>query len=153
MKKKAKCYEGGGDVYEDNAPYKSDDQGAEPTPLKQSALFTKMGENDSISKLDKLDGIRERAMKAVAEGGQKDEPVAKKVTRVAKKVSPKAKSVEVEKVTTERFNPSKMAGIDTSRFRKPPAGAMAAMGFKSGGKVSSASKRADGCAIRGKTRA
>jgi len=27
------------------------------------------------------------------------------------------------------------------------------MGFKSGGKVSSASKRADGCAIRGKTRA
>ena len=28
-----------------------------------------------------------------------------------------------------------------------------AMGFKEGGKVSSASKRADGCAIRGKTRA
>ena len=28
-----------------------------------------------------------------------------------------------------------------------------AMGFKNGGKVSSASKRADGCAIRGKTRA
>ena len=27
------------------------------------------------------------------------------------------------------------------------------MGFKKGGKVSSASKRADGCAIRGKTRA
>ena len=27
------------------------------------------------------------------------------------------------------------------------------MGMKSGGKVSSASKRADGCAIRGKTRA
>jgi hypothetical protein len=27
------------------------------------------------------------------------------------------------------------------------------MGFKEGGKVSSASKRADGCAIRGKTRA
>jgi hypothetical protein len=28
-----------------------------------------------------------------------------------------------------------------------------AMGFKTGGNVSSASKRADGCAIRGKTRA
>ena len=126
MSKKSKCYEDGGEI----------------------EFETKTGENESIG-----DDLRARAMKAIAEGGQKDEPEAKKITRVARKVSPKTKSVEVEKVTTEKFNPAKMAGIDTSRFKKPPNGAMAAMGFKSGGKVSSASKRADGCAIRGKTKA
>jgi hypothetical protein len=37
--------------------------------------------------------------------------------------------------------------------RKTKAQAQAEAGMKKGGKVSSASKRADGCAIRGKTRA
>ena len=37
--------------------------------------------------------------------------------------------------------------------RKTKEQAKTEMGMKSGGKVSSASKRADGCAIRGKTRA
>ena len=37
--------------------------------------------------------------------------------------------------------------------RKTKEQAKTEMGMKSGGKVSNASKRADGCAIRGKTRA
>jgi hypothetical protein len=37
--------------------------------------------------------------------------------------------------------------------RKTKQQAQAEVGMKKGGKVSSASKRADGCAIRGKTRA
>lgn len=38
-------------------------------------------------------------------------------------------------------------------WEDPHRQAQKMMGFKSGGKVSSASRRADGCAIRGKTRA
>jgi hypothetical protein len=37
--------------------------------------------------------------------------------------------------------------------RKTKAQAQTEAGMKKGGKVSSASKRADGCAVRGKTRA
>jgi hypothetical protein len=77
------------DEYKDNAPYKSDDQGVSPAPLRQSALFTKMGKNEAIK-----DDVRSRALKFLM--GSKD--------------------------------------------------------YKKGGKVSSASKRADGCATKGKTK-
>lgn len=43
--------------------------------------------------------------------------------------------------------PSMMSGLGATGM-----GARAAMGMKKGGKVSSASKRADGCAIKGKTK-
>jgi hypothetical protein len=47
-----------------------------------------------------------------------------------------------------------MAGLEDAASGPGKKGAMAGgVGMKSGGKVSSASKRADGCAIRGKTRA
>ena len=47
-----------------------------------------------------------------------------------------------------------MAGLEDVASGSAKKGAMAGgLGMKSGGKVSSASKRADGCAIRGKTRA
>lgn len=41
---------------------------------------------------------------------------------------------------------------DRSSWVDPQRQAQKMMGFKSGGKVSSASKRADGCAVRGKTK-
>ena len=44
----------------------------------------------------------------------------------------------------------RIAEEEVANSKKPAA---AAAGMKKGGKVSSASKRADGCAIRGKTRA
>jgi hypothetical protein len=46
-----------------------------------------------------------------------------------------------------------MAGLEDAVSGPGKKGVMAGLGMKKGGKVSSASKRADGCAIRGKTRA
>jgi hypothetical protein len=51
----------------------------------------------------------------------------------------------------------KLSAGDTALLNKSDASKdkerfMRGMGFKAGGKVSSASKRADGCAIRGKTK-
>jgi len=66
----------------------------------------------------------------------------------------KAVSKEVTKPTTKstsKFDPAAAVGV-----RKPdpaPGYMMKPMGLKSGGGVKSASARADGCAIRGKTRA
>ena len=52
--------------------------------------------------------------------------------------------------TKETFSASKEIGAKPAK--KAPDFMRKAMGMKSGGKVSSASKRADGCAIKGKTR-
>jgi len=100
MNKKAKCYEDGGEI----------------------EFETKVGPNKMIS-----DDIREKAMKAVAEGGQKEAPKAK--PRMAK---PKAKT----NVMTDSMSRMNAAG-DT---------------YKKGGMVGSASRRADGCATKGKTK-
>lgn len=50
----------------------------------------------------------------------------------------------------EKFSPAKEIGAKPAR--KAPEFMRKAMGMKSGGSVSSASKRGDGCAIKGKTR-
>jgi hypothetical protein len=50
----------------------------------------------------------------------------------------------------EKFSPAKE--INAKPAKKAPGFMRRAMGMKSGGSVSSASKRADGCAIKGKTR-
>jgi hypothetical protein len=169
MKKKMKRYEDGGEI----------------------EFATKMGSNRSIS-----DDIRERAMRAIAEGGQKDvAPVAKKTTRTAptKLAMPDYSNEDLDRMgLNESMNempkslrapgytpPSVVKTINKKNVTKPTPrspGRMvkeesdlamtspmedkgrrlmrdAGIGFKSGGKVSSASKRADGCAIRGKTRA
>ena len=52
--------------------------------------------------------------------------------------------------TKETFSASKSIGA--SPAKKAPDFMRKAMGMKSGGSVSSASKRADGCAIKGKTK-
>jgi len=82
---------------------------------------TKVGPNKNIT-----DDVRERAMKAIAEGGQKDMPKPKA------KMKPKAKS----------------NAMTDSMSRMNPMGDT----YKKGGSVGSASSRADGCAVRGKTK-
>ena len=52
--------------------------------------------------------------------------------------------------TKETFSASKSIGA--SPAKKAPDFMRKAMGMKAGGSVSSASKRADGCAIKGKTK-
>ena len=62
-------------------------------------------------------------------------------------------SVSSFKETPSSFKDSSSSFKDSSSSFKGNAFKNAKSSFKSGGKVSSASKRADGCAIRGKTRA
>ena len=202
MKKKMKRYESGGDI----------------------EFETKQGRNEGAS-ID--EAVRERAMRAIAEGGQKDvAPVVKKTVRATKlpmpdysnedldrmglnndikpvksRVQPETdreeyspfmrqfRKDEAKEKANKNYMPENLRGPDykapsvvknvSKEVTKPtPRSAsqmikeeseyamkpslqskgerlMKSMGlnFKSGGKVSSASKRADGCAIRGKTRA
>jgi hypothetical protein len=53
----------------------------------------------------------------------------------------------------ERDEKIKTLQAEVAAGRKTKAQAQTEAGMKKGGKVSSASKRADGCAIRGKTKA
>jgi hypothetical protein len=53
----------------------------------------------------------------------------------------------------DRDEKIKALEAEVAAGRKTKEQAKTEMGMKKGGKVSSASKRADGCAIRGKTRA
>lgn len=157
---------------------------------------TKQGENKNSS-ID--EGVRARAMAAIAAGGQKDEETtvpkkaAAKLTPKAEAPTPKEEPKAEPKA--EKANPVQQAkdvisGKDVKTPKlydplakyeqagpkrpeaapkpapKPAPAAKAssektgfelkkekAMGMKAGGKVKSASARADGCAIRGKTRA
>ena len=137
---------------------------------------TKTGENQAISKID---GIRERAMKSVATGNQKNESSK---SQSNPKSAPKSsandmpeslhgpdyklpslvKTISKEVTKVSPRSPSKMLQEESEYTIKPPLQEkgerlMKAAGvrtsFKSGGKVKSASSRADGCAVRGKTRA
>ena len=60
---------------------------------------------------------------------------------------------DTEKMNAAVFLRKGFSDEDAKEMAKQKAFGSGAKGMKSGGKVSSASKRADGCAIRGKTRA
>ena len=135
---------------------------------------TKTGKNEAIG-----EDTRARAMKFLENATETKREVTPKSTSTAKKTVAKAKEsipmpdysnedldrMDAEMAAAERkresqaflnrtpsrFDPAAAAGV-----RRPAAAPnfmMKAMGYKSGGKVKSASSRADGCAIRGKTRA
>jgi len=129
MNKKMKRYEEGGDV----------------------EFETAQGPSKNIG-----DDARARAMAAIAAGGQKDEEVTVP-KKTAAKLTPKAEA------PTPKATPKAEPYKEKSGFEAKKAKALEGPGvnlhdlvktkLKAGGKVSSASKRADGCAIRGKTRA
>lgn len=63
------------------------------------------------------------------------------------------RAAKMAPVEERSFNaPSRVVDNDRSTWVDPHRQAQKMMGFKSGGKVSSASKRADGCCVRGKTK-
>ena len=95
---------------------------------------TKMGRNENID-----DDVRARAMAAMAarESGAEIEPAKPKA-----EAKPKAKPAAKKKETSSFANKTSSFAGKTSSFKK----------MASGGSVSSASKRADGCAVKGKTR-
>ena len=90
--------------------------------------------------------FKEAFAEARAAGDKTFEYMGKKYTTEMASEKPKA-SVKTE----EKFSASKAIG--TKDIKKAPDFMRKAMGMKSGGSVSSASKRGDGIAIRGKTRA
>ncbi len=117
---------------------------------------SKLGANPQID-----DMTRTRAQDYIEE---MQRPAPEIETREAPKAKPRAKpkaetKVETKttpKVESKKEEPSFLKGTkgynlsDVTRYLRRKAGITS---YKSGGKVSSASKRADGCAIRGKTRA
>lgn len=124
---------------------------------------SKMGQNPQID-----DDVRARAMKYVQEQNEpsrelvKEPPVVK--TKAAPKSQPKAEP-KAEPKAAPKTESKKASGEEPSFFKGTKGyknlGALfksmrekaGITSYKSGGKVSSASKRADGIAIRGKTRA
>ena len=99
-------------------------------------LESKMGPNENID-----DDVRARAMAAMAarESGAEEAEPAKPKAKPKTKAEPKA---EPKKKTSSFADKTSSFASKTSSFKK----------MASGGSVSSASKRADGCAIKGKTR-
>ena len=132
---------------------------------------TKTGRNETIT-----EDVRDRAMKSVAEGSEAAKPIT--VTKTKTSVTaPKAKlpmpdysNEDLDKMgLNDDLKPAKKkpyidipdkSSIGVRQFKSDatsPVGRVLKKlygnGMKAGGSVSSASKRGDGCAIRGKTRA
>jgi hypothetical protein len=177
MAKKIKRFNAGGSSeYEGDDPIVKYRLGIKDKE-KEPEFETKTGENEAISKDP---GIRERAMKFLEKSDEKSDEVKKEVkpkaVTTARKVvaktdtkasmndmpeslrAPDYKAPSVVKsvskdVTkpTKRFDPAAAVGV--RRLNPAPEFMTRPIGLKSGGGVKSASSRADGCAIRGKTRA
>jgi hypothetical protein len=120
---------------------------------RQPSLFTSAtsGEKEEVNK----EGMK----KAAVEKLEKQEAAKEAKTRAAEnkyfedkrvKASPLTVSSELAKMKEILDKPKGGGGggMPSDKMDK-----MKKMNYKSGGKVSSASKRADGCCIRGKTRA
>jgi outer membrane biosynthesis protein TonB len=107
-------------------------------------------ENTRIRAMDYAQMMQEPAPEIETREAPKAKPRAKP------KAEPKAEPKAAPKVESKKEEPSFLKGTkgynlsDVTRYLRRKAGITS---YKSGGKVSSASKRADGCAIRGKTRA
>ena len=123
---------------------------------------SKMGQNPQID-----DDVRARAMKYVQEQNEpsrelvKEPPIAK--TKAAPKPQPKAEP-KAEPKPAPKTESKKASGEEPSFFKGTKGyknlGALfksmrekaGITSYKSGGSVSSASSRGDGCAVRGKTK-
>ena len=87
--------------------------------------------------------------KRFAEGGKMQTGTAKRNP----KSPPLSDDVEADLKALETLEqPDYEVGGPKRRYRKGKVKRYADEGYKSGGSVSSASKRADGCAVKGKTR-
>lgn len=124
---------------------------------------SKMGANPQIDDMTRMraqDYAEEMQRPAPTEIETREAP---KVKKTAPKPQPKAES-KTEPKPAPKAEPKKASGEEPSFFKGTKGyknlGALfksmrekaGITSYKSGGKVSSASKRADGCAIRGKTR-
>jgi hypothetical protein len=129
---------------------------------------SKMGENPQIDEMTRIraQDYAEEMQRPAPEIETRDAPVTKTkpVKKAAPKPQPKAESKPAPK-PAPKTESKKVSGEEPSFFKGTKGyknlGALfksmrekaGITSYKSGGKVSSASKRADGIAIRGKTRA
>jgi hypothetical protein len=165
MKRKMKRYEAGG-VTEDELEIanRSEDPIQELNKIKR---FTST--EDSESPVPKKQSFKEAFAEARKGGGKTFEwegkkyttdlalgnkPATKTVKTVVETTEPKAsKPVEKYETPYDRKNrQNREAGIDFDSMVSKLKNRIMGAGMKSGGKVSSASSRADGIAMRGKTR-
>ena len=118
------------------------------TDEEKPRFETKEGENEMISKIP---GIRERAMEMVNLDTDA-EPLITKDAPVTKPARPSlpTRAAFVKKANEAGFTADQTGGgaaLLTRRDRRNTKPM-----YKSGGKVKSASSRADGCAVKGKTK-
>jgi hypothetical protein len=87
-------------------------------------------------------GLRDKLFNAVNNVTASDEDQKSKIQSVIDADRAEQKKLRQEQPRSQGRNMRQNAVSDTGGYK----------GYKAGGKVSSASKRADGCAIRGKTK-
>jgi hypothetical protein len=136
---KMKKYEGGGNVSEST---REETRDAFKKRQEAKAEFEQMKKDRLASKV-----YNEKAAKYQKElelDPPNTNPVGYNIRKFEDKVGDKVRSVG------KFFGSNKMTSLDDEAQMKARQDIK---GYKAGGKVSSASKRADGCAIRGKTRA
>jgi hypothetical protein len=164
MKKKMKRFEEGGYTGDDEiVKYRMgmiDDKGNDLTKKSEPEFETKQGKNPNIS-----DETRERAMASVASKSETTKPAAKVSKPTVKAVEKAATKTSTPKSQPESDREENSAWMREFRNKEAASAAKAksektgfqlkkekALGMKMGGKVSSASSRADGCAVKGKTK-
>ena len=154
-----KCYEDGGLTFaemSDEERGQSARSALEDLMARQAAKSEEAGGEPEVKETPRAKPAAKPAAKAAPKAEPKPEPKAEpKAERTASKVNPitgpePAKSraaampdVGARKAATE---------ARTGRRSAFGGGAKGVYGMAAGGKVSSASKRADGCAVKGKTK-
>lgn len=106
------------------------------------------GGTSRMSRLDYADSL-EKAKKL---SKQADKEMLAKEKAVGVKREPQTRDTEADKSVASRTNPDNMSSGSYMKGRAYMQDEFD-YGMKKGGSVSAASKRADGCAIRGRTRA
>ena len=153
--KKMKKYEDGGEVEFESAQGPNKNIGDDVRARAMAAMAKKDAEETAVPKKT----AAKLTPKATPKAETKPTPVAKTGEEKSGFEAKKAKALEGTSVKTEAKPTPKAESrpIPVARTNSEKTGfqeKMAkALGMKAGGKVKSASSRADGCAIRGKTRA
>jgi len=163
MSKKTKKYEEGGEVEFETARGQNKNIGDDVRARAMAAMSKKDSEEPAVPKkvaaklTPKAEAPKEepKAAPKSKESAFKDSSSSFKDSSSSFKGTPSSfkNSSAALKDAASSFKEKPSSFKDSSSSFKGNAFKNAKSSFKSGGKVSSASKRADGCAIRGKTRA
>lgn len=139
MKKKMKRYEDGGEI----------------------EFESKMGQNPQIDEMTRIraQDYAEEMQRPAPEIETREAPKAKPKAKAAPKPQPKAEPKAEPKIESKKASSEEPSFFKGTKGYKNLGALFKSMrekagitSYKSGGSVSSASSRADGCAVRGKTK-